>query len=272
MSTMTESDAREVQGALQDTEARYDDGALKPPGGLSDNEPGFPAKYFAKREDEKRVRLIQEYHEHLNKTHDLNTIYQPTEADYNVLLRKDAEKELLGFETFLQNYFDLTDPIHQRLVREIYPNYFERRLEVIRDTLSAQEKLARIKLFGAQTKEDIFFLYAIYNGDVHIPKAAVFDTHAETTKKQFQRGFLNWKRWAAEPTGTKKRVGQAGWEGILSAAGKPMRKDLPFDPMSPWWAGHQSRKGGEADDQRKHAVHSMGSIWGFLPPPTGEEE
>jgi hypothetical protein len=140
----------------------------------------------------------------------------------NVLFRKDQEKELLNFEAFLQDYFDLTNPIHQKLLKELYPNYFERRLDVIRESLTLQEKLARLKLFGPQTKEDIFFIYAIINGDIKIPDTLVFDLDKGTsTTTQFNRGFFNVKRWTTEANATPTRLGATPQVGLFGAAATP---------------------------------------------------
>lgn len=165
--------------------------------GSFDDDKHFPANYFAKKDDEKRVRLVQDYSRWLGSNKGLQTLYVPTEDDINVLLRKDQEKELLNFETFIQEYFDLSNPIHQKLVRELYPNYFERRLDVIRETLSLQERLAKIKLLGMQTKEDVFFVYGLMNGDIQIPEQVVFnlDKKQADGADNFSRGFLNFKKW-----------------------------------------------------------------------------
>jgi hypothetical protein len=269
-SQMTESDAREVKRTLEQNEATYDDGAIQPPGGISENEAGFPAKYFSKKEDEKRVRLLQSYHQYLGSKNaglGLRTIYTPTEADYNVLFRKDAEKELLNFESFIQNYFDLTNPIHQRLLRELYPNYFERRLEVIRESLSAQEKVARLKLFGPQTKEDIFFLYALYNGDIHLPDHVAFDTSEADLRKTFKRGYLNYYRWSTIPESTSHRIGSSDWEGILNAKGEPIRGNLgqEYQNIQGFFGGSGTRHG-SLNANYINQGRSLQHLWGIPPP------
>lgn len=183
----------------------------------------FPANYFAKKDDEKRVRLVQDYSRWLGSKDggELKTLYVPTEDDVNVLLRKDQEKELLNFETFIQEYFDLANPIHQKLVRELYPNYFERRLDVIRETLSLQERIAKIKLLGMQTKEDVFFVYGLMNGDIKLPDEVVFNLDKEQSEatKNFNRGFLNFKKWAGPTSKITKGLGETRGAGIFSVEG-----------------------------------------------------
>lgn len=55
----TEADAREVKSAVEGTEKSFEKpaSAIKP-----GNQPGtFPANFFAKRDDEKRLRMLQDY-------------------------------------------------------------------------------------------------------------------------------------------------------------------------------------------------------------------
>jgi hypothetical protein len=214
---MASRDAKQVKAHLESTEEEFKNTAIPAMGG-NDSQNRFPAKYFSPSEAEKRVRLIQEYTGWLNKEKSLPTLYQPTQSDIDVLMKKDAEKELLNFESFLQQYFDLDNPLHQKLLLELYPNYFDRRFQVIQEKLKLQERIAHLKLFGPQTKEDIFFMYSLYNGDIDWPEGAVFDTKVDETKSQkaFNRGFFNYKKWAS-PGHAINKIGDTP---IFKASGK----------------------------------------------------
>lgn len=232
----TERDAKEVKQVVEGVEKSFE----KPASAFKAGDPAarghFPANYFAKKDDEKRVRLVQDYSKWLGDE-GLKTLYVPTEDDINVLLRKDQEKELLNFETFIQEYFDLSNPIHQKLVRELYPNYFERRLDVIRETLSLQERIAKIKLLGMQTKEDVFFVYGLMNGDIKLPNDVVFNLDAadNNNKKAFNRGFFNIKKWTE---GTKSinadnRLGGKRGNGVFTAGtGEVQAGTSRYNPIS----------------------------------------
>lgn len=217
----TERDAKEVKQVLEGVEKSFEKPASAIKAGKPDEAGHFPANYFAKKDDEKRVRLVQDYSRWLGSKSGggLETLYVPTEDDINVLLRKDQEKELLNFETFIQEYFDLSNPIHQKLVRELYPNYFERRLDVIRETLSLQERVAKIKLLGMQTKEDVFFVYGLMNGDITLPEEVVFnlDKKQIDPTTRFVRGAFNYKKWAQPTSKITKGLGETRGEGIFGA-------------------------------------------------------
>jgi hypothetical protein len=199
----------------------------------------FPAHYFAKKKDEERVRLIQNYVKFLNSPGQLSdetkggvaALYTPTEDDIRVIERKDQEKRLVNFEGFLEHFFDLKNPIHQKLLNDVYPQYYDRRLEIINDNLKLQEKMARLKLYGPQTQEDIFFLYALWQGDIEIPDtlANSLDTKVFDDEK-YRRGMFNVKRWAGRsPKVTASPMGAANLftdERKHLAAG-------PFDQTKP---------------------------------------
>jgi hypothetical protein len=225
----TERDAKEIKQVVEGTHEQFKRPASAIKAGVQDSgstisNNHFPANYFQSKDDEKRVKLVQEYSAFLKDKKGLSTLYVPTEDDINVLLRKDQEKELLNFETFIQEYFDLQNPIHQKLVRELYPNYFERRLDVIRETLSLQERIAKIKLLGMQTKEDVFFVYGLMNGDIKIDdlSKAVFNLDTTVSNAdRFNRGFLNTKRWAAAGSVPANPLGDKRGKGLFESGVVP---------------------------------------------------
>ncbi len=208
-------DAREIRGVVETAEQKMAGDEMPTAQG------GFPAKYFSKKDDEKKLYLVRDYHKWLSDNN-IDNLYVPTDADYEVVARKDAEKELLNFETFLTQMFDMTNPLHQNLVKELYPNYFERRLDVIREQLNVQEKIARLKLLGPQSREDIFFMYALANGDVVVPATPAYALDKEVfSEENYARGISNVKRWT-QPTNFPKQIGT----GSLFTKGEP---DLVFD-------------------------------------------
>jgi len=242
----TERDAKEVKQVVEGVEKSFEKPASAIKAGKADDVGHFPANYFQKKDDEKRVRLVQDYSRWLKSDANLNTLYVPTEDDINVLLRKDQEKELLNFETFIQEYFDLSNPIHQKLVRELYPNYFERRLDVIRETLSLQERIAKIKLLGMQTKEDVFFVYGLMNGDIKLPNDVVFnlDKKVDDPAKAFQRGFFNFKKWAQPTPQLKNPLGKNPGEGIFGkGSGRVLQKAGAMDDRRSIFPGRKNNNG-----------------------------
>jgi hypothetical protein len=92
----------------------------------------------------------------------------------------------------------LNDPNELAIVRKLYPEYFEKRRKLIEKKLDIERRIAMIKLFGIRSQEDLLFVYALYNGQIEIPKKLVFDTTYSDTdnEKEWTRGWLNYKQFA----------------------------------------------------------------------------
>lgn len=261
----TEVDARRIKGVVEEAENNMKRDEVYLPGGPGKNGEGkaaqnvFPAKYFARKDDEKKVRLLQEYTAALNTQGRLPTIYAPTESDMNVLMRKDAEKELMNFEGFLQNYFDVDNPIHQKLLYDLYPRYFERRWDVVKEKLQIQEKIAKLKLMGPQTTEDMMFMYALHNGDIEIPSSVVFDTKQDTAANEtrFKRGFFNIHHWTSKP----QYAGRVGENPFWSANGVAASVEPTDASVSNLLTFAANRKNAGQENTRGVAAQ-FGSVFG----------
>lgn len=205
----------------------------------------FPAHYFAKKKDEEKIRLVQDYIKMLNTPGQLTpgnnqngvaALYTPTEDDINVIVRKDQEQRLVGFEAFLETFFDLKNPQHQKILNDVYPQYFDRRLEIINDNLKLQEKMARLKLYGPQTQEDIFFLFGLWQGDIEIPTelASALDARAFNEDK-YSRGMFNAKKWARPDPQAKGPMGSVKLFHDYAGGGTNLAPIAtgPFAPHAP---------------------------------------
>lgn len=198
-SEKTQKDAKQV--AKKHNEIGAKDGYMG--ASISNDETGFGAQYSKRGEQERTLKIKQDYVAWLNKKDvqgrvgDLRASYVPTPEDIEVLLQKNDEQELYNFENFLASRFNMDDPTHQAIINEVYPQFYDRRIEEIDRVADLQKRLAKIKLLGAHSKEDFYFLYALDNGAIKVPNEAVFNTGQWGRVQAFERGLLNTKRWAA---------------------------------------------------------------------------
>jgi len=217
----------------------------------------FRAKYYAAKDDEKRMHIAQDWVASLNSKENatkdsdkrkLNAQYIPTERDIDVILRKNAEKELVSLERFISEHYNLNDPNDVKTVKELWPGYFEKRLEYIEDQLEVQRKIARIKLMGIQTQEDLVFAYAIHAGLIDMPTSVAFDTTGAVTDAKFNRGFFNVKRWYGE-VGVPMPTGGAmfGVNGTLQTDGRTERKTAHKDFAALWGGAKKNTKNPVSD-------------------------
>ena len=152
--------------------------------------------------------MIQDYVRQLGQVGGMQpqVSYVPTEADYSVLTRKNREKELVAFDAFVSRYLDPTrDPAIAQYLKQIYPEFIDRRLKEIDSKLEIQRKLAQIKIKGTPDKEDLLFLFTLEQLalDQNLPwqqfdewlRAPVFDPNPPGVSSTFSRGLLNARKW-----------------------------------------------------------------------------
>lgn len=152
--------------------------------------------------------------------------YTPTETDYNVLKRKNAEKELVAFDSFVSRYLDPTsDPAIASYLKQVYPEFIDRRLKEIDSKLDIQRRLAQIKIKGTPDKEDLMFLFTLMNmaeqnsGDWQQfdawLRAPVFDPNPPGVSDDFSRGFLNARKWLGAAAIPEQKGSLFGANGAL---------------------------------------------------------
>lgn len=192
-------------------------------GGRQADRGNFPAKYLSKQEREKALQLKEEYL--LRKgaklgVNNVNVNYTPDAEDIKIWIKKDEELNLFNFEKWLELKM-LSHPnlYNQKWVRTVYPEYYEKRLELIDQHLDIQKKIAMIKLYGGpRDKEDLMFIWAIENNEIMIPDRVAFDT-SKIEKADQSRGFLNIHRWADYKGGMTRDSKPGLFNAIFTADG-----------------------------------------------------
>lgn len=118
-----------------------------------------------------------------------------TDEDINAILRKRAQFEVAKQEDWFQNTwsFNSSDPNKQRWAQSVFPEYFSRREQVIDEQTLLQNQLAKIKLRGPRSREDIDLLYAIQMGVVKPEASAIWDLEGRSISNP-RRGVFSPRR------------------------------------------------------------------------------
>jgi hypothetical protein len=176
----------------------------------------FPAQYFKHDEKQRKINIAQQYAKKLvdsfaagGNAHP-SVSYQPSKEEINLVLRRENELQVAAFEKFIRDRFNANDPHDQRLIKELWPAYFDKRMEAVEHHLDLQRRIARIKLMGITSTEDLMFLYALATQDVAIPTTTAFNLGDDDTET-FQRGQLNPRRITGIPA-----EGVSFWRGVNS--------------------------------------------------------
>ena len=122
----------------------------------------FPAEFERNRDSVKegkmqlKFTLPEQFGQKFLEKDDIDYIYE-----------KGQEQEMFQFDAWYAALFDHSDPAQLELSRRINPSWFERRMKAVDKSLEMQRKIAKIKLFGIQDKEDVMTTYAISTGRIN---------------------------------------------------------------------------------------------------------
>jgi hypothetical protein len=83
------------------------------------------------------------------------------------------------------------------------PDYFERREEQIEEVADLQKRIAKLRLYGPRSKDDLFLIYMIASGKLKVPSGAIWDPSNWYANlggtDQFARGLFNPRRYVKAP-------------------------------------------------------------------------
>jgi hypothetical protein len=148
------------------------------------------------------------------------------DSDLQVIQDLERSKQEIDFESWLASFYDLNDPATARLVEEMMPEYYEKRMQGIEHQAELQKNLALIRLRGPKTKQDHMIIYLLHTGRLPMPKGAVFEPDSWSwTDKDFNRGMLS----PRQPWFAKKKVDKNDPVGSLAARSAAFGGDIGSD-------------------------------------------
>jgi len=119
-----------------------------------------------------------------------------TDADLEVFEDYERQKQRISFEQWLAHQFDLNDPATAKLVEDMMPEYFDKRMEAIEHQAELQKNLAMIRLRGPRSKTDMMLLYLLSTGQLQLPAGAIFEPDKWSyDSKDLTRGLFNPRRY-----------------------------------------------------------------------------
>jgi len=119
-----------------------------------------------------------------------------TEGDIEALQDFESQKQRISFESWLANYFDMNDPATAKLVEDMMPEYYEKRMEAIEHQAELQKNLALIRLRGPKNKTDLSILYLASTGKLPMPLGGVHQPDKWShSSANLTRGLWNPRRY-----------------------------------------------------------------------------
>lgn len=157
--------------------------------GKRDGSIAFPARYYEGDQDDDLQHIKNE----------LASDKRPapiTDADAERVMRKAASSEVVKQEEWFANTwsFDSTNPTKQRWAQSVFPEFFDRREQVIEEQARLQLALAKLKLRGPRSREDLDLLFALDQGYVTPGKEPLWNLTGDKADATAARGVFNPRR------------------------------------------------------------------------------
>lgn len=185
------------------------------------NDGTLPAQYYSRKDLEKKYLFKQKYLNELARNNpNVQHFYQPTDDEIQHQITKQREHEHVAFESWLSQVFDPANPMEAQTLYEMYPGFFDKRMDEVDRHLALQRKIAEVKNRGPTTKEDLYFLFQLDNNKIPIPTRPAFETgqnrRAQLNVDKRAYGALNIRRWVYEgkPSYWGDQNGNKSWEAI----------------------------------------------------------
>jgi len=96
----------------------------------------------------------------------VNVQYSLSDKDFEYFESKQAAQELANFERWVALQFDFKSPADVDRFAKMFPEYFERRLAVLKNVSDANLRYSQILLTGAQSSEDYVYLWLAQTGKI----------------------------------------------------------------------------------------------------------
>lgn len=124
---------------------------------------------------------------------------QATDADFKWLEKKRAQAELANLQAWFARHYDKASPEQKRTARELYPEFYSMRVELLEKNIRLLERIAKLKVLGAQNRKDVLLQYAIASGyipedpleNILHPERAAAQATENSRKARYNRGLLN---------------------------------------------------------------------------------
>jgi hypothetical protein len=141
-------------------------------------------------------------------------VLQAKDSDFQRLIEireRELEKQ---FEQWFATNFDRMDPTHKAMARQLFGKFYNDRLSNLDTNLETTKRIARLKITGPQTKEDLYLMYAMeaglidtdYLDNILHPEKVERNQQEEARQKNYRRGMFNPKRFVRGDWGLKDRL------------------------------------------------------------------
>jgi len=197
----------------------------------------FPAVPFAPNEYDTAIEIKSQVAAENN-----NWMVPLSDKDVQWLLQKRDQMEKAEFDTWIGQKFDMTDPAQVALFKNIAPEYFERRKEVIESQVELQKRVALLKLTGITSMDDLELAWAVETGRLNPVSVSVADPiawrnsmQAGTGAARYQSGLFSPIKWLTSAHAGKERNTTNTFAAINTAGNAYQPQYYSADGRANYW-------------------------------------
>lgn len=140
-----------------------------------------------------------------------------TDSDFEWLRSKREKEAEANFQQWFASNFDHMSPEQKQMARELWPEFYEQRLELLRKQVNLQQRIAELKVSGIKNKDDLMLQYAIEAGFIDAdplenilhPERVKASQDLAARQKKYVRGLFNPRRLPRGDWGPNDRAHNA---------------------------------------------------------------
>lgn len=195
---------RRIIKEVEDYEAKFDLGQKLQPTGVAAGAGGpgagigaaeaFPARYLYPDDRDKKYALRRELNVGAGRPDPI------TDDEIDYLLDKTSAYETAEFHKWFQRLYKMDDsnPVMKKWGMELVPELWQMKEQSIEDNARLQTQLAKIKLRGVRSREDLMLMWAISKGAIDVPAGPIYAPQ-DPVFPVSRRGVFNPRHRAGEP-------------------------------------------------------------------------
>jgi len=142
----------------------------------------FPIRPFEQDPKDTRVQMINDLQSQGRISAARPLPYTEWEMDY--YMKKAQQEQYADFDSWIPEYFDLTDIAQVQMLRQIVPDYFARRDDLIDEQAGLIKDVAKIRNRGFTSFKDLMTLYQIQRGQLTLPAGPLYEPNIWLDKQR----------------------------------------------------------------------------------------
>jgi hypothetical protein len=161
---------------------------------LSVNSTRYPQRPIPLDDRDSDVAMIKDLATGNNKMITAARPYPIQDWELEYMKSKAAAEDYAAYQQWLSNKYDLNDMATRAWFKQIAPEYFSQKRELLKELMDRHAKYSYLRMAGPENEEDLRFEYAVETGRIPIPKGPFYNpiewAKADVANQDLPNGVL----------------------------------------------------------------------------------